>query len=49
MNYEDIGFGLSTVFVLMVVNGIVRFFYLVYKKVEQWRIGTYDVGEHGDL
>lgn len=46
-NYEDIGYGLTTVFVLLIINGIVRFLYLVYKKVNEWSIGTYDVGERG--
>ena len=46
-HFEDLGFGLSTVFVLIVINGFVRFIYLIYKKGQQWSIGTYDVGEHG--
>ena len=33
----------------MVINGTIRFFYLVYKKVEEWRVGAYDVGERGEL
>lgn len=36
------------VFVLIVINGIMRFLYLGYTKVQEWRIGTYDVGEVGE-
>lgn len=32
----------------MVVNGLVRFFYLTYKKIEEWSLGNYDVGEKGE-
>jgi hypothetical protein len=33
----------------MVINGIVRFLYLSYKKYQEWSVGTYDVGERGEL
>lgn len=33
----------------MVINGLVRVIYLIYKKVEEWSMGTYDVGERGEL
>lgn len=42
--YEDLGYGLTTVFVLLIINGIVRFLYLTYMKVKEWSLGTYDVG-----
>ena len=47
--FENLGYGLSTVFVLMIINGMIRFFYLLYKKVQEWSVGTYDVGEKGEL
>ncbi len=31
----------------MIINAIGRFFYLCYKKINEWRIGTYDLGEVG--
>jgi hypothetical protein len=43
-----LGYGLAAVFVLMIVNGICRFGYLIYKKAYEWKIGTYDVGEQGE-
>ena len=46
--YENLGYGLSVVFVLIVINGIMRFLYLAYTKVQEWRIGTYDVGDVGE-
>ncbi len=46
--FENLGYGLGTVFVLMVINGVCRFIYLIYKKVLEWKIGTYDIGEVGD-
>lgn len=47
--FENLGYGLSTVFVLMIINGVVRFLYLGYRKYKEWSVGTYDVGEHGEL
>jgi hypothetical protein len=47
-SYESVGFGVDTIFVLVIINGILRVFYLGYKKVSEWRWGTYDIGEHGE-
>lgn len=33
----------------MIINGIVRFLYLLFRKYKEWSVGTYDVGEHGEL
>ena len=33
----------------MVVNGIIRFIYLGVKKIQEWALGNYDVGERGEL
>lgn len=46
--FENLGYGLSVVFVLIVINGIMRFLYLAYTKVQEWKIGTYDVGDVGE-
>lgn len=45
--FEDLGYGLTTVFVLLIINAVVRFFYLSYMKVKEWSLGAYDVGERG--
>lgn len=47
-SFENLGYGLATVFVLMVANGVCRFAYLIYKKIIEWKIGTYDIGEVGE-
>ena len=47
--YENLGYGLTTVFILAIINGNIRWFYLIYKKVQEWRVGSYDVGEKGEL
>lgn len=40
---------MTTVYVLMVVNGVIRFLYLGVKKIQEWALGNYDVGERGEL
>ena len=45
--FENLGYGLSTVFILMVINGVIRVFYLTYRKINEWWVGNYDVGENG--
>lgn len=47
--YENLGYAVATIFVLLIINGIVRTFYLIYKKIKEWSVGTYDVGERGEL
>lgn len=47
--YENLGYGLTTIFVLLIINAIARFLYLCYKKVKEWSVGTYDVGERGEV
>jgi len=32
-DYSNLGFGIATIFVLLVINGIFRFFYLIYQKI----------------
>lgn len=32
--YEDLGYGLTTVFVLIIINATVRFLYLTFKKIQ---------------
>jgi hypothetical protein len=46
--YLNIGYGLTTVFILMVINGIVRFLYLAFKKFKDFKNGRYDVGDQGE-
>ena len=48
-SYENIGYMLVTVFILIIINGVIRMIYLGYRKVLEWKVGSYDVGEHGEV
>lgn len=45
--FISIGYGLDALYILMIINGIARFFYLGYKKIRDFLIGRYDYGETG--
>ncbi len=47
--FLSIGYGVSSLFILMIINGIARFIYLAYKKIREFFTGGYDYGEKGDL
>jgi hypothetical protein len=47
-SYLNIGYGITTVFILMIINGIVRFLYLGFKKFKDFKNGLYDVGDQGE-
>ena len=42
--FVSIGYGLSSLFILMIINGIARFIYLGYKKIRDFITGRYDYG-----
>jgi hypothetical protein len=42
--YTSLGFGITTLFVLMIINGILRFLYLGYKKFKDFLRREYDYG-----
>lgn len=47
--YQNLGYGISTLYVLMIINGTIRFFYLTYKKIIDLKNGRYDHGEKGEI
>lgn len=47
-DYDNIGYGVSVVFVVAIINAIARWLYLLYRKIQEWSYGTYDVGEAGE-
>ena len=42
--FVSIGYGISSLFILMIINGIARFIYLGYKKIRDFITGRYDYG-----
>lgn len=48
-SYQNLGYGLATVYILMIINATIRFFYLAYKKFMDLKNGRYDHGEKGEL
>lgn len=32
----------------MVINGIFRFIFLGYRRIKEWIVGSYDIGEMGE-
>lgn len=45
--FISLGYGLGVLYILMIVNGIARFFYLGYRKIGEFFAGRYDYGEKG--
>ncbi len=45
--YINIGYGLGTVYILMIINGCIRFIYLAYNKAYDFITGRYDYGDKG--
>lgn len=47
--YVSVGYGVGVLCILMIVNGLVRVFYLGYKKMREVWKGMYDYGERGEM
>jgi hypothetical protein len=39
----------AVVFIMLIINAVVRVIYLSYRKIKEWLSGNYDVGEQGEL
>ncbi len=47
--FSAVGYGLDSLYILMIINGVARFIYLAYKKLYEFFKGRYDYGEKGEL
>lgn len=46
--YSGLGYGLDIVFILLIINGVVRFLYLAFRKIQDFSYQQFNVGEYGD-
>lgn len=47
--FISVGYGVGVLYILMIINGLVRVFYIGYKKIRDIWKDTYDYGDRGEL